>query len=29
MVTFLMLGVIAIIAFLCVASSIPGVTRQK
>jgi hypothetical protein len=29
MVTFLMIAIVALIAFLCVASAIPGVTRDR
>jgi hypothetical protein len=29
MVTFLMVGIVALLAFLCVSSAIPGLKRQK
>ena len=29
MVTFLMVGIVALLAFLCVSSALPGITRQK
>jgi hypothetical protein len=29
MVTFIMVGIVALLAFLCVSSAIPGIKRQK
>ena len=29
MVTFLMVGIVALLAFLCVSSALPGIKRQK
>jgi hypothetical protein len=29
MITFVMVGIVALLAFLCVSSAIPGIKRQK
>ncbi len=29
MITFVMVGIVALLAFLCVSSALPGIMRQK